>query len=138
MGDSPGSLTLELQDQPYGRCRAVLTEDDGTVLLDRVYKNRNSARASVRTRLKKDGLTVAVLSRIDPNEVSDDTEADDQLTEAPAPAPTSPADRWLAKLRLEAEKVLSEAVRLRERADQLETEHKRLTAAADVLAGPEG
>src|SRR4051812_19555517 len=106
MGDSSGSLTLELTDQPYGRCRAILTEDDGTVLLDRIYKNRNSAQASVRTRLKKDGLTVAVLSRIDPNEAQDDTEehASDDMpqtgdTEAPAPAPTSPADRWLAKLR---------------------------------------
>jgi hypothetical protein len=145
MGDSSGTITLELIDQPYGRCRAILTEDNGAVMLDRIYKNRNSAQASVRTRLKKDGLGVDSITRIDPNEAQDDTEvhASDDMPhtgepEVPAPAPASPADRWLSKLRLEADKVLSEAVRLRERADQLETEHKRLTAAADVLEGPDG
>jgi hypothetical protein len=41
------------------------------------------------------------------------------------------------KLRHEAQRALDEALKLRERAEVLEVEHKRLTAAADVLEGPE-
>lgn len=138
-------LNLEYVDVEYGGCQVILTEPDGAVVLDRVYKNRNSAQASVRSRLKALGLGQAVITRINPNEASPDTDehAPDDMPhtgepeQAPTAGPASPADRWLSKLRHEAEKVLSEAVRLRERADQLETEHKRLTAAADVLEGPE-
>lgn len=139
------NLTLELVEHPHGRCQAILTLDDGTVLLDQIYKNRNSAQASIRQRLVKEGLGQAHITRVTRDE-GDQDEGDEgdqdeggpeAAPEAPVTAPASPAERWLLKLRQEAQKALDQASRLREQADQLEVEHKRLTAAADVLEGPE-
>jgi hypothetical protein len=130
-------LTLELVEHPHGRCQAILTADNGEVLLDRIYKSRASASVSARNRLRKAGLGEASITRVTPG----DDEPDDEPSEpeqAPVAVPASPGGRWLVKLRHEAQRVLDEAVKLRERAELLESEHKRLAAAADVLEGPEG
>lgn len=141
MASSDVHLTLEFQEHPYGRCQAILTDEDGNVLLDQIYKNMNSAKTSVRTRLKKEGLGDASITRIQPGDSEPDEgeqqDEQDETPEGPTPGPSSPADRWLLKLRTEAQRVLDEALRLRTRAERLELEHKRLTAAADVLEGPE-
>jgi hypothetical protein len=140
MTGSDVHLTLEFQEHPYGRCQAILTDEDGNVLLDQIYKNKNSARASVRARLKKEGLGEAVITRIQPGDTEPDEDEDEATSEpeqTPTPAPSAPTDRWLLKLRREAQKALDEALALRVRAERLELEHKRLTAAADVLEGPE-
>lgn len=141
MDGSATHLTLEFVDHAYGRCQAIVTDLDGNVLRDQVYKNRNSAQASIRTWLKKEGLGHASVTRVQPEELEELTEAPDPEPEpeqAPVSAPTSPSDRWLVKLRHEAQRALEQALKLREQADALEVEHKRLTAAADVLEGPEG
>jgi len=141
MAKAQEHLTLQYVDHPYGRCQVILQDMDGNVLVDRIYKNKNSAQASVRQRLKKEGLEGASLTRVDPDDEATD-EADDgppspEPEQASTAAPATPADKWLHKLRQEAQRVLDEALKLRERADLLEVEHKRLTAAADVLEGPE-
>jgi hypothetical protein len=138
MTGSDVHLTLEFQEHPYGRCQAILTDEDGNVLLDQIYKNKNSAQASVRTRLKKEGLGEAVITRIQPGDPEpDEDEPTSGPEQTPTPAPGAPTDRWVVKLRREAQKALDEALALRVRAERLELEHKRLTAAADVLEGPE-
>lgn len=139
------TLRLELVDQPYGRCRAILTDGSGEVVLDQVYKNRASASTSARTKVKKMGYGTAHITRVNPEGSEPDSEDGDEEPDddspvpelSPSTTPARPGDRWLHKLRTEAQRVLDEAVKLRERADLLETEHKRLTAAADVLEGPE-
>jgi hypothetical protein len=139
MGNAEQHLTLELIEHPYGRCQAILTDLDGNVLVDRIYKNKNSAQASIRTRLKKEGLLDASLTRVTPEDQDEVIEAPEpEPLEAPTTVPASPTDRWLVKLRQEAHKALEQALKLREQAEALELDHKRLTAAADVLEGPEG
>jgi hypothetical protein len=146
MTDSHGHLTLEFQEQPYGRCLARVTDLDGNVIREQVYKNKNSAQASIRTWLKKEGLETSSITRVHPED-DGQAEADEVASLEPAPvlaseaaptAPASPTDRWLVKLRQEAQRALDDALKLRVRAEALEVEHKRLTAAADVLEGPEG
>jgi hypothetical protein len=150
MEDSHGRLTLEFAEQPYGRCLARVTDLDGNVLREQVYKNKNSAQASIRTWLKKEGLETSSITRVHPEDdgqADEQAEADEVASLEPAPvlaseaaptAPASPTDRWLVKLRQEAQRALNEALKLRLKADDLEAEHERLTAAADVLEGPEG
>ncbi len=145
MTDSHGHLTLEFQEQPYGRCMARVTDLDGNVLREQVYKNKNSAQASIRTWLRKEGLETSSITRVHPEDDDGQAEAETvdigPVTVEPEAAPTAPAsptDRWLVKLRQEAQRALNEALKLRLKADELEAEHKRLTAAADVLEGPEG
>jgi len=141
MADQEQHLTLELIDQSHGRCQAILKKADGEVLKDQVYKNKNSAQASIRTYLVKEGLGTASISRFRPDDDEPDDDgpepAEPEAEQAPVSAPASPGDRWLMKLRHEAQRVLEQALRLREQAEALEVEHKRLTAAADVLEGPE-
>jgi hypothetical protein len=137
MASKDQQFTLELIDHPHGRCQAILMDLDGSVSLDRIYKTRASAQASVDYRLKKLGLGRASLAKASDDEPA--TEAPSPEPEqAPTGTPSSPTERWLLKLRHEAQRALDEALKLRERAELLELEHKRLTAAADVLEGPEG
>jgi hypothetical protein len=143
MTDSHGHLTLEFQEQPYGRCLARVTDLDGNVLREQVYKNKSSAQASIRTWLRKEGLETSSITRVHPEDVDQAEAAEVEPEPVLAPeavpsAPASPTDRWLVKLRQEAQRALNEALKLRLKADDLEAEHKRLTAAADVLEGPEG
>jgi hypothetical protein len=143
MTDSHGHLTLEFQEQPYGRCLARVTDLDGNVLRERVYKNKSSAQGSIRTWLRKEGLETSSITRVHPEDVDQAEAAEVEPEPVLAPeavpsAPASPTDRWLVKLRQEAQRALNEALKLRLKADDLEAEHKRLTAAADVLEGPEG
>ena len=144
MTDSHGHLTLEFVEQDYGRCLVRVTDLDGNVLKDQVYKNKNSAQASTRQWLRKEGLETSSITRVHPED-DGQAEADEVASlepvlapEAVPSAPASPTDRWLVKLRQEAQRALNEALKLRLKADDLEAEHKRLTAAADVLEGPEG
>lgn len=144
MTDSHGHLTLEFTEQPYGRCMARVTDLDGNVLREQVYKNKNSAQASIRQWLRKEGLEASSITRVHPEDDDGQAEAPEVepepvlAPEAVPSAPASPTDRWLVKLRQEAQRALNEALKLRLKADDLEAEHKRLTAAADVLEGPEG
>ena len=126
MASQDGNYTVELLEQAYGRCQAIIRDDHGNVVKDSVYKNRGSAQASVRQWLRKEGASDVSFRQAEPEE-------------PPEPEPeVSLADRWLVDLRNEAQRALNEALALRRQADALEVAHKRLTVAADALEGPEG
>jgi len=159
MVKKPQALTLEYQELDDGRCRAILVADGGSVLVDRIYKNKNSAQASVRTRLVKEGLGSAPVRRIYPDDEQESEVASDdpgpaevvdnlEFSEALVPLPpdaflretapgVSTAQDLLLQLRAAAEGALNAVLALRAQADALEVDYKRLAAAADVLEGPE-
>jgi hypothetical protein len=149
MARKPQALTVEYLEQDYGRVRAIVTLDDGSVLVDRVYKNRDSANSSVRQRLIKEGLQTVSITRIRPEDTQAEVEVEVEVDQVGAlepqvalvPLPAGPgvstAQDLLQQLREASQAALQAVVALRAQADALEADAKRLGAAADILEGPE-
>lgn len=125
---SRAGLNLEVWEQPKGLHMFRLTDDTGQVVKEGSgYSSRNSAQATVRSWISRNYQGAETVSVADP------------LPPGPRSGrkPQTEVERLAADLRRKAQAGLEQALRLRQTADQLEAEAKRLEAAADVLGGPE-
>ena len=126
MGPSEEALTrgldLVLTETSKGRCLAELVEPTGKVLYSREYKNIGSARASVSLWMKR---------HLGAQEV--------RATKRPAARPLGPATSQMVEfLDARADDNELRAVAMRQEAEELEREAKRIRAAVDVLRESDG
>jgi hypothetical protein len=139
MSTQPPGHSLELIDLKGGRCQAILRDGKGKVLLDRDYKSRHSASQSVRWHVNKMGLGKVRLARAAEPEAEVPSLLPEVALEPLAVGPgVSTARDLLLQLREASQAALTAVVALRAQADALEADYKRLSAAADILEGPEG
>jgi hypothetical protein len=118
-------LDVKLTDRPDGRVDVTLTDDSGEVIFTNDYANAESARVQIRKWVQEH-------YQVDTQEVS-------------KPKPPKPRVRTLGPqpshlvqmMRDRADDNEEQAIERRQEADALETEAKRLRAAADALAGPD-
>lgn len=118
-------LTMVTESIHKGNWRVRLMTDSGAVLLDKDgYLSEHGARAGASRYLRENYATPV---------------ADDPPVEATEPAPSAKpretqVDVWQRRIQKEADDMEAKAIDLREKANTLEDEAKRLRAAADVLA----
>jgi len=120
---------VDLTEQPGGTWRAVVKDDGGVVVFDRDgYASQDSARKSVGVWVRKN--------------YADQLAPGDTYRTRPVPPPVLGHQLVVADLAAEMEMKADDqdatAVGLRQQADRLEAEAKRLRSAADVLRGPDG
>ena len=124
---------VDLSEQAGGTWRAVVKDDEGTVVFDRDgYASQDSSRKSVGVWVRKNYA---------------DQLAPGDTYKAQRPKPVAAPQLFghglvvadlAAEMEMKADDQDAAAVALRQQADRLEAEAKRLRSAAEVLRGPDG
>jgi hypothetical protein len=125
-------LDVDLTEQPGGTWRAVV-KDGGTVVFDRDgYRSTDSARKGVGVWVRKEhGQQLAPSAWVPKKDRS-------AAPARPALGHSLVVSDLAAEMDMKADDQEADAVALRQQADRLEAEAKRLRSAAEVLRGPDG